>query len=242
MPARSSVLLLGLALGGAAAAQPAALTVYYNERPPYAVSGAGDQVEGLTATPAARALAAAGVPFRWVKLPSNRQILSIKDNRAPECALGWFRNPEREQFARFSKPLYQDRPTVALSHQGLEPPGRRLAELLSQPGVTVLVKERFSYGPYVDGLLAQLRPTVTATTVENAQMVQMVARRRADLMFAAEEEASVLIEQAGPEDARQLKVLHFADMPEGEKRHLMCSRAVPEELMQRLNAAIPDRY
>jgi len=241
MNARFTLAAVLLACNGTASAQPAPMTVYFNERPPYAVS-AGEQVQGLTATPAAHAFAAAGVPFRWVKLPSNRQILSIRDNRAPECALGWFRNPEREQFARFSKPLYQDRPTVALSHQGLSPAGRRLADVLSQPGITVLVKERFSYGAYVDGLLAQLRPTVTATTVENAQMVQMVARRRADLMFAAEEEASVLIEQAGPEDARQLKVLHFTDLPEGEKRHLMCSRAVPEEVMQRLNAAIPDRY
>jgi len=49
---------------------------------------------------------------------------------------------------------------------------------------------------------------------------------------------AALVEQAGPE-AREIRVLHFADMPAGEKRHLMCSKSVPAETMQRLDEAIP---
>jgi uncharacterized protein (TIGR02285 family) len=232
-----AVFAFTLALATQSAA--AAVTLYYNERPPYAVTAADGHVQGLTATPAARAFAAAGVAVQWVRLPSNRQILSIKDNRAPECALGWFRNAEREQFARYSKPLYQDRPTVALAHRAFQPAGRFLPDALSQPDVVVLVKERFSYGAYIDELIARLKPTLTVTTVENALMLQMLARRRADFMFAAQEEADALLEQAGAA-ARDLQLLRFEDMPEGEKRYLMCSKSVPDEVMQRIDAAIPD--
>jgi uncharacterized protein (TIGR02285 family) len=236
----SVVVVLGWwLLRAAAGGDSPPLTVYYNERPPYAVTAGEQQERGLTATPAVRALNAAGIPFRWVELPSSRQLQQIKDSRLPECALGWFRNAEREQFALFSRPLYQDRPSVALAYRGFQPATRLLSEVLAQPDVTVLVKERFSYGPYADGLLAQRRVQITATTVENSQMALMVARHRADFMFAAEEEAAVLIEQAGPE-AQHLKVLRFDDMPPGEKRHLMCSKAVPPETMQRLNAAIAE--
>lgn len=228
---------LGLLLLAAqvVAAQP--LTVYYNERPPYAVTQPDGQVHGLTATPAAQALRSAGIEFRWTALPATRQIATIRDGREPACALGWFRNPGREAFARFSKPLYQDRPTVALAAAGSAFAGRRLSEVLATPALVVLVKDHFSYGSYVDALLARIKPIVMSTTVENVQMVQMIARGRADLMFTAEEEAASLLDQAGPE-VRHLQVLRFPDMPPGERRHLMCSRAVPAQLMQRLDEAL----
>lgn len=233
------VLLGASALAPFAAAAQDSIDLYYNERPPYAVTGADGEVHGLTATPAARALQAAGVGFRWVQLPSSRQLAAIRDSRRPECGIGWFRNAEREGFARFSRPLYQDRPTVALAHAGFMPRGPRLADVLESREVVVLVKDTFSYGPYVDGLLVQHKPTTITTTVENAQMVQMVARHRVDFMFAAEEEAAVLLQQAG-NDAKSLKIVRFTDVPPGEKRYLMCSRSVSPELIERVNAALPE--
>ena len=32
-----------------------------------------------------------------------------------DCAVGWFKNSEREAFAKFSKPIYQDEPQVVLT-------------------------------------------------------------------------------------------------------------------------------
>jgi polar amino acid transport system substrate-binding protein len=214
------------------------VTLLYNDRPPYLVSQADGSATGLSATPAANAFKAAGIPFTWSKMPTNRQLAVVKDLAGMYCAVGWFRKPEREEFARFTKAIYQDKPTVALVNAQFSiRDGNTLANVLAMKGVRVLVKDQFSYGAFVDGLLASVRPTVISTTAENVQMVQMIQANRADLMFVAEEEANYLIAQAGL-GLNDIRVLRFADMPKGEKRHIMCSRHVPEDIIARLNKAI----
>src|SRR5438105_5582575 len=188
--------LLSLLMSSAAFAQ-APITLYYNERPPYLVTSIDHSVSGLTATPAADAFRSAGIPFEWSKLPTNRQLAALKENMAAECAVGWFKNSDRESFARYTKAIYRDRPTVALASAAFAPKTLHLSELLRSPDTTVLLKDGFSYGPYIDGLLSQLKPNKIVTTAENAQMVQMVAAHRADFMFVSEEEAAYLAEQAG---------------------------------------------
>ncbi len=217
------------------------IALLYNDRPPYAVSQPDGSVEGLTATPAANAFKSAAIPFKWVKLPTNRQLSLVKESTGMNCALGWFKNPEREQFAKFAGAIYQDKPTVALANRGFSVrEGSALGTVLSLGRARVLVKDHFSYGPYIDRMLAALRPEIVNTTGENFKMVQMILADRADFMFVAEEEANYLIGQAGL-DSRNLRILRFADMPDGEKRYLMCSRQVPDEYIVRLNRAIAGR-
>lgn len=221
---------------GAAAAEP--IELYYFERPPYVAQRAGGaDVDGLTATPAAQAFAAAGIAFRWVQLPTMRQLVTLKDSPRPACAVGWFRNAEREQQFKFTRAIYRDRPTVAIARAEFQPAGASLAETLRAPRLQVLLKDGFSYGPLIDGMLATARPERVVTSAETMSMVRMVAAQRAQFMFAAEEEAAYLIEQAGV-PATQLKLLHFADLPPGERRHILCSKATPDELIERLNRAI----
>ncbi|HJV68982.1 transporter substrate-binding domain-containing protein [Ideonella sp.] len=214
------------------------IELYYFERPPYVMRRPGSEdVVGLTATPAAQAFKGAGIAFRWVQLPTVRQLVTLKDSPTPACAVGWFRNAERDQQFKFTKPIYRDRPTVALARADFTPPAATLAETLRHPGLAVLVKDGFSYGPLIDGMLAQIRPARVVTSAETQAMARMVAAQRAHLMFAAEEEATYLAEQTdGP--AAGLKVVHFTDLPPGERRHILCSKAVPDEVIERLNKAI----
>ena len=154
------------------------------------------------------------------------------------CGIGWFKNPEREQFAKFTKPIYRDLPTLALANSKFKSKrGMRLEEVLAIKGVRVLAKDNYSYGPFIDGLLAQFKPVVIHTTNENSAMVEMVRLNRADFMFVAEEEAKYLAAEAGA-SIREFQLIRFADMPMGEKRHLMCSKNVPDELIRQLNGAI----
>jgi polar amino acid transport system substrate-binding protein len=215
------------------------LSLYFFERPPYVVQRAGSEdVTGLTATPAAQAFRAAGIAFQWVMLPTVRQLVTMKENSAhPACAVGWFKNPDRELHFKFTKPIYRDRPTVGLAPADFGLYRTTLAETLRQPGLQVLVKDGFSYGPLIDGLLAQTKVERVVTSAESVPMIHMIAARRANFMFAAEEEAAYLVEQAGV-PAVQLRVLHFADLPPGERRHILCSKGVPDESIERLNKAI----
>lgn len=232
---RACALACVVAFTPARAQEP--ITLHFNERPPYMVAAADGTANGLSATPARQAFQAAGIAVRWAQTPTTRQLAVIKDNEGLHCAIGWFRKPDREAFAKFSKPIYRDRPTVALAHSAFVTE-RRLADLLRRQGVTVLVKDNYSYGAMIDALLAEKRAFVLSTTAENQQMLRMVAERRVDMMFAAEEEAEHLVGQAGIA-ARGVQMLRFDDVPIGERRHLMCSKRVPDALLERLNAAIP---
>lgn len=233
---------LGLWLGAptwaiSVATEP--VDLYFFERPPYVVQHAGSgEVTGLTATPAAQAFKSAGIAYRWVTMPTVRQLVTMKDDSTrPACAVGWFKNPERERHFKFTRPIYRDHPTVGLAAADFSLYRPTLAETLRQPGLQVLVKDGFSYGPLIDGLLANTKVERVVTSAESVPMIYMVSAHRAHFMFAAEEEAAFLVEQSGV-PPQQLRVLHFADLPPGERRHILCSKAVSDETIERLNKAI----
>lgn len=235
-PGLAAVAALCVVSAAARAGEP--LTIYYNERPPYLVtSSPADKVVGLTADPAAKAALDAGYVPRWTAMPSTRQLVMLGEGSVPACAVGWFRNPEREASFKFTKAIYRDKPTVAIARSDFEARSAKLADVFLQPGLRVLVKDKYSYGPWIDALLARLRPQTVSTTEENLQMVRMIAGQRADIMFSSQEEAQFLLMQSSV-SASAVKVLRFDDMPQGEKRYLMCSRSVPDDTIKRLDNAI----
>ncbi len=214
------------------------ISLNYNERPPYLMPAADGSAGGLTATPAANAFKAAGIPVIWSKLPTNRQLALVRETIGMNCAIGWFKNPEREQFAKFTKPIYRDKPTVILANSRfVVKEETKLDSVLARKDIRVLVKDKFSYGSFIDGLLASLRPRTVSTVAENVQMVQMIQADRADFMFLAEEEATYLVEQAGFK-LQDFHLIRFPDMPPGERRYIMCSKSVPDEVIGKLNKVI----
>ncbi len=234
-PLRIGCCLLLLMGGACRAGEP--VTLHYNERPPYLVGAADGAVSGLTATPAERAFRAAGIDVVWQKTPINRQLALLKEGGA-RCTVGWFKNAERERFARFSKPIYRDLPTVALTRSDFSMRQRLPLEgALATPGLRVLVKENYSYGGYIDEVLARIHPLLTKTSAESVNMIAMIEANRADLMFVAEEEAQYLIGQSGLSQ-QGFSMVRFADLPNGENRYIMCSKDVPEQWMRRLDREI----
>lgn len=214
------------------------IALYFNERPPYQFRLADGSVSGLTATPAAGAFKVAGVPFVWVNMPTSRQFLLIQRNMAPACMIGVYRLPEREQYAKFTKPIYRNEHTVGLVHDGIDAAdGVGVAELLSRHGLRVLVKEMYSYGGPLDALLARYKPQIVRTTNENMQMAKMITMKQADVMFVSEEEARVLQAQLRV-PGTELRIVHFSDAPPALDRHIMCSRQVSDDIIARLNRAI----
>lgn len=224
-------------LMAAGAARAADIQVLYNERPPF-MSAAGGEVKGLTADVAAKALKAAGVVFTWSEVPAARQLDMIKQGTDPVCGLGWFKNPEREGFARFTKPLYQDKPMAVLGRAK----DQRLAgkagvdALMTDPALTLLVKKAYSYGGFLDDKAAKLNPKKSETTVEANAMFKQIGAERADYMFVSAEEGDLLLKSA---EGAALALYAIPDMPAGGQRYLMCSKAVPAEVIAKIDAALP---
>ncbi|WP_338849165.1 transporter substrate-binding domain-containing protein [Massilia sp. W12] len=213
------------------------MTLLYNERPPYLVTNADGSASGLTGTPAARAFTSAGISFVWEILSTDRQIQSLRKNASQSCAIGWFHKPDREVFAKFTKAIYRDQPFVVIANRQMRlEAGAKLINVLSDRRHRVLLKNGFSYGD-IDEMMSKAQPNLVYSNGEVLEMLQMLKGNRADMMFAAREEAEYLVRQAGF-NADDFQILQFPDSPPGKTRHIMCSKSVPDETIKRLNAAI----
>lgn len=229
------VLVSGLVSPMFASAQVA---LHYNERPPYLVSKDG-QLTGLTGSPAVAAFTAAGIPFTLHSTPSARQLVVIKENSGADCGVGWFKNEEREGYGKFTKPIYQDKPQIALTSakNTKVKDGETVESILGNKGLTLLVKQGYSYGKTLDAMIAKLQPTSNAVTGENVQMLKMIHAERADYMFIAPEEADGLIAAGGINPA-EIRKANFSNAPHGESRYILCSKGVSDEIITKLNNAI----
>jgi ABC-type amino acid transport substrate-binding protein len=165
----------------------------------------------------------------------------IEDNEGCDCAVGWFKNPDREKFAKYTYHIYQDKPQIALAGADNEKlqNGITVDSVLSNPKLTLEVKDGYSYGSFLDGKIVQHKPVIDRTVNENINMLKKIHSKRADYFFIAPEEADGLIESSGLPKS-DFKYVIFSDMPEGEKRYILCSQKVGDEVIEKLNTAITE--
>lgn len=215
------------------------VTLHYVQRPPYMMA-AGEGLIGLTGGPSYQAFKTAKVSVVVKETPFARQLYYLEKNTGRDCMIGMFRKPERAAFAKYSKPVYQDQPQVIIT--GVVQAKRfsdfqSVVDVFNDKKLVLLAKLGYSYGVPLDALIEKYQPTRIQTTDENLQMLRSVRLNTSSYMFMAPEEAHAAIEAAGFTTS-DFKLIRFGNMPEGEYRHLLCSRNVPDEVMQKLNAAI----
>jgi polar amino acid transport system substrate-binding protein len=214
------------------------IKLHYNQRVPYA-SATENGVEGLTAIPAALAFKNSGIPFQWENTPIKRQMKMIEDNEGCDCLLGRFKTAGREKLAKFTHPIYQDKPQIALARADNDKLQNNVSvdSVLSNQQLKLEVKEGYSYGVVLDEKIARYQPNIDKTTNENILSLKKIHSKRMDYFFIAQEEADGLIESSGiPKN--DFKYITFSDITEGEKRYIMCSLKVSDEIITKLNRAI----
>ncbi len=229
--------VVAMASVGAQTSEP--VTLHYVQRPPYMMA-AGEGLTGLTGGPSYLAFKTAKVAVVVKETPFARQLYYLEKNTGRDCMIGMFRRPEREAFAKYSKPVYQDQPQVIVA--GVAQAKRfsdfqSVVDVFNDKKLVLLTKLGYSYGVPLDAMIEKYQPTRIQTTDENLQMLRSVRLNASSYMFMAPEEANVAIEAAGF-TASDFKLIRLGNMPEGEYRHLLCSRNVPDEVMHKLNAAI----
>ena len=228
---------LSASLAGAA---DGPITVTYSERPPYMMAQPdGAPPAGLTATPAVQAFKAAGIPAVWKNLPTNRQLMMVKDAGQQVCAIGWFWMEERDSYARFTKPIYRDKEWVVLANAGLAARAHPTLEAVLRDSETrILVKDNFTYGVELEQLMRKWGTTRAVSTALTSKMVQSISKGVVDMMFTSEEEARHILANHPAGQTANLRLLRFKDMPKGPERYIMCGKGVPDEVIARLNKAI----
>ena len=196
---------------------------------------------GLLGTVVAAAFRSADIPVEWVRVPSNRQLLMVKNAEAQNCAIGWFWKKEREGWAKFTRPIYRDHQWRVLANVAFAERGySTLEELTQHHDVRILVEDNYSYGG-LDALIARWQPTMASSASTTEKMVQSIAKGSVDMMFIPEEEGNYIMSSHPAAQTDHLRLLYLKDMPRAPERYLMCSKGVPDEVIERLNKAITFR-
>lgn len=216
---------------------PPIILAYY-ERPPYYTTGSDHVLSGLVGEIGLTVFRRSRLPYSLQIMPPKRQLKNVETNHERLCALGWFKTPDREEFAIFSRPIYQDLPTAVVTRAGItiSPAAPTLAELLQRTDLTLLTQSGYSYGAHVDEALRRYRPATVNTTGNATQMLKMIDSGKADYFIVAAEEADEALGISS--NPNNFHLLLPRDMPEGNLRYFMCSKQVTPEEMGLLNAAI----
>ena len=215
------------------------LEVGYFNRPPYYHTDKG-RASGFFADLVRQVLEQSGVEHRFVEMPSNRLLREVMRREDPFCTIGWFRTPERDALARFSLPLYRDKPLVLLSLKTLQPSlaaYSTLQEVLADSTLTLGVISFFSYGPEVDAALAASRVSREVVAGEQVNLVKMLAAGRISYLLTAPEEVPVLIGAAGLRE-EDFFTLPLDDVPLGNRRYILYGAGVDPEWIARIDKAI----
>jgi uncharacterized protein (TIGR02285 family) len=210
------------------------VNLMYLERPPYATGHEGNKPHGLLIDPVEQAFQEAGIPYRLVEVPAVRQLAILKSNKDFDCGLGWFKRDERASYAKYSKPFFQDLPTVGIvSSTSTYPAAAKLKEFFLTPKLTWTVIEGYSYGPYVDDLMKEHKASVQTMNGNFNNLVNMIDKNHASITFLARQEAQYYVDQAQYKD--RLRIIDFSDVPAGEARYLLCSLKVDDALLEKIN-------
>ncbi len=214
------------------------LTVLYIHRPPYYQTEPDGSAGGALVEIARLVFQRAGIPHRFVRMPPRRVLHAIRQGE-PVCSVGWFRTRERETFARFSDPIYQNLPPGALVRRPAANrwPARPTLEQAMRSGLVLGVVKGYRYGPPVERLLARLRPRTVRVAGGQENLLRMVARGRVDWMLICPEEAGYRF-RTDPDLAARTVFVRFRDAPPGNHRYIMFSRSVPTEVIRAVNRAI----
>ena len=209
------------------------------DRPPYYVVHDG-KPSGFLLLRAKRFIEAAKIPVAtYATYPPRRILAMIRKNDERLCSVGWFRTAERENYARYSAPIHVDRPHIVLAHpdawQAVSGKGA-LLPLMDDPDLTLGLVDGYSYGTYLDALIAARQGPTNTDSPDAPQLLTMLAARRVDFALFDREEADALV--AGNESAKTLRTVFLNGMPEGQRRHLICSLRVSEAEMEAIDAVI----
>lgn len=89
------------------------ITVGYIELPPYYYTNDQQKPEGILLHLTKKIMERAGCKCKYMSMPSKRILHTIKKGGL-FASIGWFKTPDREEYANFSLPIYENKPILVL--------------------------------------------------------------------------------------------------------------------------------
>ncbi|MBV8667064.1 MAG: transporter substrate-binding domain-containing protein [Burkholderiaceae bacterium] len=226
----------------AAAAQEDPIVLFYVDRPPFMTRAPDGAMRGALIQRAAEAFTQAGVPFVWRETSPNAELVTLQKNEIRACGVGRFWSAERAAFSKYTKAIYRDEPVVTLVNPNFALPDHLSAvELFANPEVTVLLRDSYLLPAYLQNLVDNMKAQRVRTSGTYDQLIKQLIIGRANITIISAEEERYFRALHGYTDSDYLLV-HLTDNPPGSKRYIMCSRLVPDALIDRINEKIGDRF
>ena len=215
---------------------PLVLTVYFSEQPPFSiVEGQTGSLLNLTKA----ILTEAGIRARFIELPPNRILELLRTGQPDALGVGWFKTPDRESWGRFSQPIFQDKPVVALVNSRVAASlGSNVhLEALLSSGLTLGLQGGMSLGPAIDQKIRTLGLLPLETVVDLPHLLRMVQAGRMDYTLLGEDEAQYLFDH-DPSLIPGLVFVRLAEPPPGNLRHFLYPGSFEPTLLARIDTAI----
>ncbi|MDM8545072.1 transporter substrate-binding domain-containing protein [Candidatus Venteria ishoeyi] len=214
------------------------LGVYIYDRPPLFNIKDTDNISGIIAEPTAQVFEMAKVPFRWRITSSKAVLKKLEQNTQALCGTGWFKNTEREKFAKYSLPIYQDGARVIMirANDAAVKKHTFFTHLFADNSLKAGLKKGYSYGPYIDDRIKELSPQVVMTNQGGEGMIRMLLKGRFDYFLLIQEQAEYLLSL--PDYQSQIELKTFKDIFPGCFRYILCSLKTDDNIMHRINQAI----
>ncbi|NDV23742.1 ABC transporter substrate-binding protein [Desulfovibrio sp. JC022] len=235
----TSVLSILLLLHGISYADP--LTIGYIELPPYYFTNAQHQPDGFLLHLTKKIMNKAGCECTYKSMPSKRILHTIRKGGS-FASIGWFKTQDREEYAKFSQPIYKNKPIgIFLRKKDYKKFSRHktLKELLEQNKFKTGYIAGHSMGKYIDTLLDKHSHSVHALSGTTQQLVRMLHDGSIDFCLLAPIETSKIIQQSSYRED-EFYFMSMADITKGNTRHLIFSRNVSDETIEKINTAIDE--
>lgn len=215
------------------------LNLLYIEYPPYYETRPDGSVGGILFDIARKLFERAGVTCRYSSVPSKRVMLEMENGTAV-ASIGWFKTAEREKIAKFSLPIYQNKPP------GIFMLREKMAQFARYDSIRQLMDSKLfkigridghSEGEYLDSVLWQHTDQTVWVAADEVQLIKMLKAGRFDFILLPPEEVEVLVKGAGYR-MEDFLLQPMIDIPSGNTRHIMYSRSIDDELIKRIDEII----
>lgn len=234
----AAALLSLAALSPAGAAERTPLVIMYPDMAPFIEAGdkpgeaKGELVDWLT-----RLAEKADIQLVWKGPIPRARIMVELEAGAEACHPNAKMTPERKGKFKFSLPvLPPPKWRVLVRNDSRVMRHSTVSGLLSDETLVMGFLLGSSFGPTIDAQIEKARSNVMYVRGSPSDLVMLLRARRIDYLMAditALEEISL--------ETDDFHLLELPDLPEGEAGRVMCSLAVDDSIIDRLNAAI-DRH
>ena len=211
----------------------------WTERVPFQYINSDGKLAGILYDLGEKIFKKAELAVKWQEVPANRILLMLERNDERVCLVGWYKTPAREAVSNISSEIYRDKPLRGVLRSDSKYKNLpSLKSLSADTGIELLFKQGYSYGAIVDELIAsRSEKHIQRVTGNNSTILKMITLYRADLTFLPQEEIDAHREVDASFDVN-FSVVKFAELKEGNTRHIVCSKNVALETIAKLDKEI----